>query len=859
MAQNPNWPRLQALWAPGGHVGYGPSAASYELLPWVDITPRLIGPWNINRGRQYELDQVTTGTWSGVLDNRDGLFDPGNFASVVGGNVVPYQPFRIRAQWPITANLLGADQATAGDASALPVFTPGPVCGVTGDYTTPYVDTSASAWSGTRVWSTLINSSVAAGKSPITFGPVPLPADGAAPGTPYTYSLRIRCNTAGINPTVVPFLRWLDISGNTVATTTVAPITLTGAAGAPWVFAGVPSVVPAGAVCAVFGLTLTSTSTGSWFLHADGAQLEQSPSATGFVTPGNWFPLFTGGIERYPQTWQASGTLGTVLAVAVDALALLSQSRLQDPFTAAVFKPIGGPAPTFAYLLADAGGGAFADSTGQRSPAQVGINLLGGGTVTPGTARTSVTPGKSFVCPAGTSVVNFKSLIAGTDNANAGMSFIRVPPAPSGAVGPAAGGFTRMIAFRLTSAPTVNSAVWMASTARDITTNNLSAAGILIGPDLSVSTVLADPGHQGTAATFNLGYADVGNWHLAMVFLSGDGTTWGGALDTTYWSQTASPTYTAFPAGAFRDDVIGAAFWGAYFPDQTQFNFVGDIGLAVEWPGILTRDQAAAIYTAWRSGWTGDTAGYRFGRILTAAGWNGPTDLDHGDTGALSAATDIDGTDAASALQAVTDTEGGVMFADATGNLVFQARSTRWTPAPAALVLGENTAAGEWPYEDSPVLDYDPTLVTNLAEVTQSSTGTISSASDFASQIANGVRDRQVTSQALSVQECQDKAAFLVVRYKIPRVRVAAMTLNPSANPGMWPAVLGLDIGSRAKAVRRPPPPAPPVVVDGFVENIAWAVDVTGDARVTVQISPADPTPYGRFDLAAFDHFVFGY
>ena len=55
MSQNPNWPRLQALWSPGGHIGYGPSAASYALLPWVDVTPRLIGPWQINRGRQYEL------------------------------------------------------------------------------------------------------------------------------------------------------------------------------------------------------------------------------------------------------------------------------------------------------------------------------------------------------------------------------------------------------------------------------------------------------------------------------------------------------------------------------------------------------------------------------------------------------------------------------------------------------------------------------------------------------------------------------------------------------------------------------------------------------------------------------------
>ena len=98
-----------------------------------------------------------------------------------------------------------------------------------------------------------------------------------------------------------------------------------------------------------------------------------------------------------------------------------------------------------------------------------------------------------------------------------------------------------------------------------------------------------------------------------------------------------------------------------------------------------------------------------------------------------------------------------------------------------------------------------------------------------------------------------------MVRYKVPRKRVASMTLVPSANPAMWPVLLGLDIGSRAKAIRRPAPPAATVTVDGFVENIGWSVDVTSDAALTVQISPADPTPYGVFDTAKFGTFVFGY
>ncbi|WP_194923208.1 hypothetical protein [Catenulispora pinisilvae] len=857
MSQNPNWPRFQVLWAPAGHIGYGASADSYNLLPWLDISNRLIGPWNIDRGRQYELDQVTTGTWSGTLDNRDGLFDPGNTASTVGGNVVPYQPFRVRAQWPVTVNLLDPDAATGGETSGLAAGTWGTDFGVSGDVDTPRVFATGTAWSGTQVWQ-VEPYGAAVGNSVITYGPIPLPAGSA--GLPFAFSIRSRSVTTGANPTVVPFLRWLDAAGNTVSTTTVAAIALTGSPTAAWSFAGVPATAPARAASVVFGLTLSVAPAGDWFLQADGAQFEQNSGASTFTVPGRWYNLFTGGIERYPQSWRAGGTLGQVQATAVDALALLSQSKLDDPFMAAAFKPAGGPFPTFAYLLGDGGGG-FVDSVGQRSVAQVGVNLFGAGTVTSGTARTSATPGGVFVCPAGTTVVNFSGpATPGTNNANVGMSYIRLPPANSGAIGPGAGGFTRMIAFRITAAPAVYSSVWMASLPNPGPGAGVkAAAGLLVGPDLTVYAVIADPNHQGTASMEALGKASLGDWNLAFFYLTADGTELGGGLNYSSRATAATPAYTAFPAGGFRDDVIGASFWGAYYPDQCQYNFVGDIALAIEWPGVLSTDQIDAIYNAFATGWAGDSSGDRFSRILGSAGWNGPAWVDSGDSESLSPAVDIADTDAGTALQAVTDTEGGVMFVDAAGNLVLQARSARWNPAPSTVVFGENTAGGEWPYLDQPVFDYDPTLVTNLAEITHSASGVVFTASDFPSQIANGTRDRQVTSQASNTQECQDKAQFLVVRYKTSRVRVASMTVNPSANPAMWPVVLGLDLGDRAKAVRRPPAPAAPVVVDGFVENIAWAADITGDARLTVQISPADTTGYGVFDTSTFDNFVFAY
>lgn len=845
---NPNWPRLQALWAPAGHIGYGPSAASYELLPWVDVSDRLIGPWQINRGRQYELDQVTTGTWSGILDNRDGLFDPGNLGSGVGGNVLPYQPFRIRAQWPVTLNLLTAAQANASSNSV--PQTPAAAGWAASTAVSQFRNRAPSgAFFGAYVFEATVNGSTTGAT---LYTQVPVTA-----GTTYTFSIRIRCTT-GTGPQVLAFANFYTAAGSGPTVTNGAATTLTsGATG--WTELTVTATAPATIGYAALGVFLTGPSP-ACTVQIDGAQFEVGTSASGFVLPGNWYPLFTGGIERYPQTWRASGTLGFIQATAVDALALLSQSLLDDPFTAAAFKPVAGPTPTFAYLLADAGG-TFLDTTGQRDAAQVGVNLSGAGTVTPGTARTSVAPGGSFVCPVGTTVVHLGGTApAGTGSTSWPMSFIRLPPTNAGVTGPGVGGtdFTRMIAFRLTATPTVESAVWMASTAADAS-GVFSAAGLLVNPDLSVSLVMMDPAHQSTGTRITLGTVDVGNWHICFFWMTADGTQFGGALDDNWYPNYPSPAYTAFPFGAFRDDVIGAAFWGGYYPDSCQYNLVGDVALALEWPAILTLNQISAIVNAWQTGWGGDNTGNRFAEILGAAGWQGPSIVDTGATTSMSPATDIAGTDAVTALQAVTDTEGGVMFADAAGNMTFQARTRRWSPPTATVVFGENAAGGELPYEDQPVFDFDPTLVTNLAEITHSASGVVYTAADFTSQTANGTRDRQVTSQASSTQECQDKAAFLVNRYKAPRTRVASLTVIPSSNPAMWPTVLGLDIGSRAKAVRRPAPPAATVTVDGFVENIAWSVDVTSQAALTVQISPADPTPYGFFDSAQFGSFVFGY
>ncbi|GAA2018883.1 hypothetical protein GCM10009839_13910 [Catenulispora yoronensis] len=854
MATNLNWPRLQALWAPTGHIGYGPSAGSYELLPWVDVTRRLIGPWQINRGRQYELDQVTAGTWSGVLDNRDALFDPGNTGSAVAGQVVPYQPFRIRAQWPATANLLTPAQAialTTAQANTSPGTTPDPTgCGwtATAGVSALTYPSSSSAFVGNYV----LQAVAGAGASAWITCNQP-----ATAGIAYSFQIRARI-TSGPALQLLPNIEWRSPTGDTVDGANGAPVTV----GTAWTLLTVSGTAPAGTGFAVPEIAIHTAAATTLQLCA--AQFEAAPAPTVFTNPGIWFPLFTGGIERYPQTWRQQGTLGFIQATAVDALALLAQSRLGDPFMAAAFRFAGDGAlaPSLAYLLADPSGGLFLDSTGQRDPAQVAISNQGPGTLNAGVARTSATPAGMFICPPGATVVNIASSAGagrGDYDLPCNMSYIQLPPSRAGITGPGAtgAGFTRMIAFRVLAAPKTQSALWMATAAAPGPAYSyMPSAGLWVGPDLTVSAVLMDGNHQNAAGVQALGKVELGQWHVAFIGLSADGSTWSGNLDGAGFTAGLSPAWVP-PVGGFTQDLIGAAAGAGGF-GSTRYNLSGDVALAIEWPGVLSAAQTAAIVTAWRGGWAGDSTAIRFTRILAAATWNGPRAA-AGNTTSMAAAVDLDGTDAASALQAVVDTEGGVMYCDAAGTMQLISRSARWNPGPATVVFGENTTTGEWPFADQPVFDFDPTLVTNLAEVTHSSTGLVLTAQDFISQRLNGVRDRQVSSQASDMQECQDKAAWLVARYAAPHTRVASLTAHPAAMPTMWPIVLGLDLGARAKAIRRPPAPAAPVVVDGWVENIAWSVDTSGDATVTYQISPADPAIYGFADTAVFDRFVFGY
>lgn len=75
---------------------------------------------------------------------------------------------------------------------------------------------------------------------------------------------------------------------------------------------------------------------------------------------------------------------------------------------------------------------------------------------------------------------------------------------------------------------------------------------------------------------------------------------------------------------------------------------------------------------------------------------------------------------------------------------------------------------------------------------------------------------------------------------------MSAIKLHVSAIPAMWPALLTLELGARARVMRRPNG-APPIQAEVFVEKIDWELDDENEAWCTLQCSPADTTPYGMF------------
>lgn len=801
---------------------------------WASVTERLMRQTTTSIGKQYEIDQAQTGESHPVLDNRDAAFSPVNSSSPYSPQVTAFKPFRIRAQYPSTVQLLTGDQASMGDFSGLAAGTLAGQLAMSSFYdANAQIVTDGTAWQGTRVMSAIAVNGSTLGNSLIGAGRMAVHT-----GKSHAFQCRVRVPVGAVSPTMHAAIGWVDINGNGLANTNGTATAITGGS-ATWIQLTATGIPPAGAAGLVVEILLDILP-GTFTLQTDGWQLELAAAPTTWVMPGTWYPIFFGGSERWPQIYDMGGTFAKTTPVIVDQFALLAGTYPQPPFISDALAL----SPAFFFPLTDpATSTQCVDATGQLLPAPVAVTQYGAGSLTFGNSVQATTPAGSFLGYPGP-VATFNNTAMGV---NAAATYIDISRA--GNIGPpASGAWTRFLAFRAPVNQTNEVTMWAASGPTYSTTSPAVAFHILGSTDVGGHpgfldlTIDQSNGAIASHVPVSSGSVCDGQWHY--VFLTCDGAGNYKVYSDTISSNPFVITLTNPSGPGFNG--ITTDLIGVFVETGTQraYNgFVGDLGAAIQWNAVLTSTQINNLIASWRNAWTGDTSGTRYGRILVYAGYPGQINLDVGATGDMGPATDIDGkTDARTLLENVVTTENGIHYVSPAAPVVFEARSRRYNQLVPIYTFGENTAGGEWPYEDV-AFDYDITHVIGQAQITQNSTGQIFIANSPTTLAPNYRPTYQRTINVTNPQECVDAANYLANRYAVPQLRVQKIRLHPAAVTGMWPVALSLAISMRVRVFRRPPAYAPGTAIqfDGFIENIKWSIDWdTGDAVVDLEISPAN-------------------
>jgi hypothetical protein len=673
---------------------------------------------------------------------------------------------------------------------------------------------------------------------------------------PYTGSwYTMRTTSADTTIQVTPAITWYSMAGAVISTSSGTAVTVPAGSWSSRVT--VTGTAPAGAVWAVISETITTpaTTTASNTIYHTGWQFEQASSASTWTDPGPTYFVFTGAVERWPQSWELSGTYGKLVAVGSDAFAQIAQDILPSPFVAEVLA-LG---PNFFYQLADpAGSTSVADTSGNRVPAPIEISAVGAGSITLGTSVSAAVAGGGVLGSTGTCAA-FANDPNQTPPLQFPETFVNIAKTSATPGPPTAGGWTRLISFQASAIPPTFDAytLWMAYPPNS--QSSVTLFFFMIGNTTGELALAVSNNTIGASYGGSVNICD-GNWHQAGIVVNGTTFEIDFYVDGV---QVATHTVAANPTPTgVSSDVLGAFI--VYGANAAYSGLVGNLAHAIEFPVALTAAQIANLYNSWRTASTGDSTGQRAQRVLDWMGYTGAAAIENGATTDMGPATDIAGATAITvstatlpagvasqggsglqALNTITQTESGNCYVSGAGAITVTARTDRYDKTVPMFVFGEHDYLGEWPYEVAKT-DFDPAHLYTGVEVTQYSTGQITAAnSAAAAKLYASSRIQQLTMNQAQYTETQAAAAYLTGRYSVARQRIPNVTLHPSAVPGMINMCLQLEIGMRVRLMRRPNGGAPPITVDGFIESVAWALDPkTGSIKVTLQLSPADLSTY---------------
>jgi len=742
------------------------------------------------RGRQYELDQTQAGTATVTVTDPLEQLNPQNASSaflVNGGMIIPYRTLTIRAFWPLTGNLFCS--------TVNPSFDPSFEAG-TSTFTIGGGGTLASSTAQHFVGSkSLLVTQV--GASAPSWAQVIIPG---IPGITVTVSVYAYLTGGARLQVQTP-----DGTLSSILTTQTT-----------WTRVSVTYVMVDAQETIVFRGTNVANPT----FYLDAFQVDIAAAATTFTTSGpTRYAIYAGYVERFPTSYDMSGKRATHPLTAVDALAVLSRTVINQSYKATItadnpqlYLPLSDLGAPGNFVV---GGANFAKSL---SPSPTGSLDWAGDQFLDGTNALSVVQKNPTDPPSvgATSAYTTEwNIIGGGQfgytSAN-GMTIECWCKYVSGEV----------TALQVAVVPDGKTAVPDWQFLQLTTELHAKMQGAVYDFPASVAVSLA------SLPASNLGYAD-STWHYLALTLSGTGT-----VITANQDGVESPF--AISGGTL------SGFWGinnihfnattAFGDPQAQMSlcnvaiYASDIGST----------RRLAHYNR-GAGYIGERSGARVARLLSQY-WAGATSVATG-YAAMAPDYSYNTRTVLDVLQEIQDTEHGLVYVDTTNKVVFEDRTSRYLNQVALWVFGENPVGAsptEYPYVGYSD-DYDPTYTFTQANLSRPANSTFAPMINATSQAQFGQRILSQTVQVNTDFDLTQAGIFYLDRYAAPKVRIAKLTLDPSANPALWPVVLSLEISQRVSVKRRSD--SLTTSNDYYIEQITHNIDAeNGTWTIDLQLSP---------------------
>jgi len=202
---------------------------------------------------------------------------------------------------------------------------------------------------------------------------------------------------------------------------------------------------------------------------------------------------------------------------------------------------------------------------------------------------------------------------------------------------------------------------------------------------------------------------------------------------------------------------------------------------------------------------TGDTVGQRIERLMRGGRCTSPNRcIDQAPLLVVAQGQSGSGQQAGSAIQAIQQSDSGMLFVDNCNHLTYWQRTHLASQYPSPLwQIGPTTSAGRIPYYQEVHWVTDPQRVYNVISVTPiSPTGAtlpiltpVNASGVLASQIRYGAQPLSISSWLQSTTEMQNQANWLFQFFGTPQRHMENVKIDAAAYPLAWQLVLGINVG----------------------------------------------------------------